>query len=238
MFPPGPAGARTPPRRKVCHDPTRRPIPPPRPTGPPAMTAARPEGKVATRLAQAISRGALAEPVRLRTHGGRARAIDRGEMPIDAAFVAAPAADALGNLTGRAGRAPCITLGYPMLDAGRAAREVAVTDTLVPFPAMPIDIPRRRSTRSRWWTASAIRAASPRARCGRPTIRSARTPAPATSPLRSARRPGLTSRARCRMRWMRRRGGPGWPTTTRCGPRSWWTRSASGAIRATTPPPC
>jgi citrate lyase subunit alpha/citrate CoA-transferase len=95
-------------------------------------------------VGEAISRGALTEPVTLRSHGGRARAIDTGEMLIDVAFVAAPAADDLGNLSGRTGRAPCGTLGYPMVDVESARFVVAVTDTLVPFPAQPIDIPQNK----------------------------------------------------------------------------------------------
>ena len=95
-------------------------------------------------VGEAISQGALTTPVTLRSHGGRARAIDTGEMPIDVAFVAAPAADEMGNLSGRTGRAPCGTLGYPLVDVERAAHVVAVTDTLVPFPVLPIDIPQNK----------------------------------------------------------------------------------------------
>ncbi|SHH35819.1 citrate lyase subunit alpha [Marivita hallyeonensis] len=91
-------------------------------------------------VGEAISRGILDDPVTLRSHGGRARAIDLGEMPIDLAFVAAPAADEMGNLSGRTGRAPCGTLGYPMVDVESARYVVAVTDTLAPFPVTPIDI--------------------------------------------------------------------------------------------------
>ncbi len=91
-------------------------------------------------VGEAISRGALPHPVRLTSHGGRARAIDLGELPVDVAFVAAPAADEMGNLSGRVGRAPCGTLGYPMVDVARARQVVAVTDTLLPYPASPIDI--------------------------------------------------------------------------------------------------
>ncbi|MCX7645116.1 MAG: citrate lyase subunit alpha [Rhodobacteraceae bacterium] len=95
-------------------------------------------------VAEAVSRGALAEPVVLRTHGGRARALDLGEVRVDAAFVAAPAADAMGNLSGRAGRAPCGTLGYPMVDVETARHVVAVTDSLVPYPAVPAEIPQTK----------------------------------------------------------------------------------------------
>lgn len=93
-------------------------------------------------VGEAISQGALAGPVTLTTHGGRARAIDTGAMPIDVAFVAAPAADEMGNISGRTGRAPCGTLGYPMVDVQSARHVMAVTDTLVPYPALPIDIPQ------------------------------------------------------------------------------------------------
>ncbi len=43
--------------------------------------------------AEAVSRGVLERPVVLRTHGGRARAIECGQLKIDVAFVAAPATD-------------------------------------------------------------------------------------------------------------------------------------------------
>lgn len=91
-------------------------------------------------VGEAISRGALDHPVTLRSHGGRACAIDTGAMPIDVTFVAAPAADDMGNISGRTGRAPCGTLGYPMVDVESARHVVAVTDSLVPFPVTPIDI--------------------------------------------------------------------------------------------------
>ena len=51
-----------------------------------------------------VARGAFPAPVVLRTHGGRARALDAGELVVDVAFVAAPAADELGNVSGRLGR--------------------------------------------------------------------------------------------------------------------------------------
>lgn len=91
-------------------------------------------------VGEAVARGAFPAPVVLRTHGGRARALDAGELVVDVAFVAAPAADELGNVSGRLGRAACGTLGYPLCDVAVAGRVVAVTDTLVPFPATPVDI--------------------------------------------------------------------------------------------------
>ncbi|OWW18115.1 citrate lyase subunit alpha, partial [Noviherbaspirillum denitrificans] len=63
-----------------------------------------------------------------------------GELKIDVAFIAAPAADACGNLNGTDGPSACGTLGYAMVDAAHARCVVAVTDNLVPFPASPADI--------------------------------------------------------------------------------------------------
>ena len=57
-------------------------------------------GYAAGPVADAIARGELATPVRMLTHGGRARAIEAGEIRIDAAFIAAPEADSYGNLNG------------------------------------------------------------------------------------------------------------------------------------------
>ena len=91
-------------------------------------------------VADAVSRGELATPAVLCTHGGRARAIANGDLRIDVAFLGAPAADRCGNLHGVAGPAACGTLGYAHADARHAACVVAVTDHLVPFPACPIDI--------------------------------------------------------------------------------------------------
>ena len=91
-------------------------------------------------VADAVSHGVLALPVVMQTHGGRARAITSGELAIDVAFIAAPAADACGNVNGVDGRAACGPLGYAMVDARHAARVVAVTDHLAPYPLCPIDI--------------------------------------------------------------------------------------------------
>src|SRR5919202_4523953 len=91
-------------------------------------------------VAEAVTKGWLATPAVLQTHGGRARAVEAGEVHIDAAFVAAPTADTYGNVNGVQGRSACGTLGYPMTDVRHADRVVAITDHLVPYPACPIDI--------------------------------------------------------------------------------------------------
>ncbi len=94
-------------------------------------------------LAEVLSREVLLKsPVLIRSHGGRARAIESGDLKIDVAFIAAPAADEYGNLNGVNGPAACGSLGYALPDAQYAEHVVAVTDTLVPYPALPISIPQ------------------------------------------------------------------------------------------------
>ena len=95
-------------------------------------------------VAQAVSKGVLRAPVVMTTHGGRARSIESGELHIDVAFIAAPAADAHGNLSGAEGRAACGPLGYAMVDAAYADRVVAITDQLCAQPPSPVDIPQDR----------------------------------------------------------------------------------------------
>jgi citrate lyase subunit alpha / citrate CoA-transferase len=91
-------------------------------------------------VAEAISRGAMRKPVIMHTHGGRARAIESGDLHIDVAFVGAPTADIYGNVNGVEGKSACGSLGYAAVDVQCANWVVAITDNLVPYPACPIDI--------------------------------------------------------------------------------------------------
>ncbi|WP_371380844.1 citrate lyase subunit alpha [Sporomusa aerivorans] len=95
-------------------------------------------------VAEAVSRGLFPKPVVLRTHGGRARAIECGQLKIDVAFIAAPTADDYGNLNGVEGPAACGSLGYAIPDAEYAQHVVALTDNLVPYPLSPVSIPQTR----------------------------------------------------------------------------------------------
>lgn len=95
-------------------------------------------------VAEAVSRGVLARPVVLRTHGGRARAIESGQLKIDVAFIAAPAADDYGNVNGVGGPTACGSLGYAFPDTQYADWVVGVTDTLVDYPLVPVSIPQTR----------------------------------------------------------------------------------------------
>ena len=94
------------------------------------------------KLGAAISEGIMENPVIIRSHGGRARAIATGDLHIDVAFIGAPSSDIYGNANGTVGKATCGSLGYAMIDAKYADQVVIITDTLVPYPNTPISIPQ------------------------------------------------------------------------------------------------
>lgn len=76
----------------------------------------------------------------LRSHGSRYRAIQDGDIHVDIAVIAAPSADAFGNMTGAFGPSACGGLGFAVADARYADHVIAVTDHLVPFPCAPWQI--------------------------------------------------------------------------------------------------
>jgi citrate lyase subunit alpha/citrate CoA-transferase len=94
------------------------------------------------KLGQLMTSGKLAKPAIVRSHGGRARAIESGELHIDVAFIGAPCCDRYGNMNGVEGRSACGSLGYAMVDAAYADSVVAITDNLVSHPVHPISIPQ------------------------------------------------------------------------------------------------
>lgn len=92
-------------------------------------------------LGDAVIRGLeLAEPLILRPHGSRPRAVESGELEIDVAFIGASSADEYGNATGQTGPNACGPLGYSFIDATNAGKVVIVTDNLVPYPCVPASI--------------------------------------------------------------------------------------------------
>jgi len=91
-------------------------------------------------VAKAVSQGRLKKPAVMMTHGGRPRAIESGDLPIDIAFIAAPCSDPYGNCNGVHGKSACGALGYAVADAQYADVVVAVTDHLVAYPASPAEI--------------------------------------------------------------------------------------------------
>ncbi len=91
-------------------------------------------------VADLISSGKMKYPAVMYTHGGRARAIESGDLKIDVAFIAAPLCDKAGNISGADGPAACGTLGYAIPDAQYAKRVIAITDTLVSYPTPMTEI--------------------------------------------------------------------------------------------------
>lgn len=88
-----------------------------------------------------VSRGGkLDAPVVLRSHGGRWRAVEAGDVHIDVAFIAAAQADAYGNATGIRGKTPCGPISFSAVDAQYADKAVVVTNDLAPYPVHPFEI--------------------------------------------------------------------------------------------------
>lgn len=100
------------------------------------------------KLAEAVSRGLMDFPIIFRSHGGRAAAIETGELHIDVAFLGAPSCDPYGNANGYnrddENGSCCGSLGYAKLDAQHADKCIIITDHLVNFPNAPFGIPESR----------------------------------------------------------------------------------------------
>lgn len=96
-------------------------------------------------LAAAVSGGLMDIPVVFRSHGGRAYAIEQGELSIDVAFLGAPSCDPYGNANGysrdRDTGIICGSMGYAKIDAQYAKKTIILTNNLVPYPNAPFGIP-------------------------------------------------------------------------------------------------
>lgn len=92
------------------------------------------------RIGEVVSAGKLKTPAIIRSHGGRPRAVEAGEVHIDIAVIAAPTSDCVGNCRGIGGKSNCGSMGYAMTDAKYADHVIVVTDTLVDFPNMPASV--------------------------------------------------------------------------------------------------
>ena len=92
------------------------------------------------KIGEVISAGKLKNPAIIRSHGGRLRAVEAGEVHIDIAFLAAATSDCCGNAKGTGGKNNCGSMGFANHDARFADHTVIITDTLVPFPNLPSSI--------------------------------------------------------------------------------------------------
>jgi len=95
------------------------------------------EGSMNGPIGEYVSRGEMRGMGVLRSHGGRWQAIQDGEVKIDIAVIAAPAADAFGNANGAVGKSACGSIGFALADSIYADKVIVVTDNLVPFPCVP-----------------------------------------------------------------------------------------------------
>ena len=91
-------------------------------------------------IGRAISSGKLKNPAIIRSHGGRVRAVEAGDIHIDVAFIGAPTSDAFGNARGKGGKSDCGVLAYSVVDSRYADKVVVITDTLVDTPNFPASI--------------------------------------------------------------------------------------------------
>lgn len=91
-------------------------------------------------LAKAISHGDLKGHIIMQSHGGRARSIINEDIVIDAAFIASPSSDKMGNISGVNGKNYCGSMGYAIADGIKAKKVIAVTDSLMEYPNYPADI--------------------------------------------------------------------------------------------------
>ncbi|PIS30042.1 MAG: citrate lyase subunit alpha [Candidatus Marinimicrobia bacterium CG08_land_8_20_14_0_20_45_22] len=98
------------------------------------------EGSMNGPLGRFTSQGKMKGVGVLRSHGGRYQAVQDGEVQIDIAVLAAPTADSFGNAHGLTGPSACGCLGYALADYQYADKVIIVTDNLIPFPAIPMQI--------------------------------------------------------------------------------------------------
>jgi len=98
-------------------------------------------GSLRGKLGEYVSKKApLKEPVHIRSHGGRVRAVMMGDFHIDVAFIGAPTCDPAGNCNGVYGPSACGCIQFSAVDAHYADQVVAITDNLVEYPATPMEI--------------------------------------------------------------------------------------------------
>ena len=103
-------------------------------------TINRVEGSMNGLLGKFVTEGRMKGTAVLRSHGGRCQAIQDGEVKIDIAVIAAPTSDPFGNANGLHGPSACGGLGYVQADYLYADKVIVVTDNLIDFPCMPMEV--------------------------------------------------------------------------------------------------
>lgn len=98
------------------------------------------EGSLNGPLGRFASEGKMQGTAVLRSHGGRVLAIQDGEVKIDIAVISAPVADCFGNANALSGPSACGVLGFAVMDVQYAEKVIIVTDNLVDFPCLPMQL--------------------------------------------------------------------------------------------------
>ncbi|MFX0066385.1 MAG: citrate lyase subunit alpha [Candidatus Hermodarchaeota archaeon] len=93
-------------------------------------------------IGKTVSTGDINIPTSLRSHGGRARAVECGDLHLDVSFIAAPAVDEMGNMNGCQGPSAYGANGFANdTDSLYADKLVLVTDNLLTDePVYPVSI--------------------------------------------------------------------------------------------------
>jgi len=98
------------------------------------------EGSMNGPLGRYCSEGNMRGMGVLRSHGGRYRAVQDGDVHVDIAVIAGPTADPFGNANGLTGPTACGLIGFALADSEYADKVIVVTDNLIDFPCVPWQI--------------------------------------------------------------------------------------------------
>ena len=98
------------------------------------------EGSMNGPLGRYCSEGNMRGMGVLRSHGGRYRAVQDGDVHVDIAVIAGPTADPFGNANGLTGPTACGLIGFALADSEYADKVIVVTDNLIDFPCIPWQI--------------------------------------------------------------------------------------------------
>jgi citrate lyase subunit alpha/citrate CoA-transferase len=107
-------------------------------------TVTRIEGSMNGPVGEFVGRGGLPHPAVLRTHGGRTRAVEAGDLTIDVSVIAASEADRQGNANVVNGPHAFGAMAYAKVGWEYAEHVMVVTDNLVPYPAIPHPVEETR----------------------------------------------------------------------------------------------
>ena len=107
-------------------------------------TVSRIEGSMNGPVGDFVGRGGLPHPAVLRTHGGRTRAVEAGDLTIDVSVIAASEADRQGNANGVNGPHAFGAMAYGRIGWEYGEHVMVVTDNLVPYPAIPHPVEETR----------------------------------------------------------------------------------------------